>query len=220
MPWEPITGAKTGLTAMGQCAGKPKGEEAGPPGPVFNGSDLSGRKRALVIGINYTDYNNSLDSCVSDAKNMKAVLLQHYRFSEDTVLLLTDEETPEETLESPTRARILTALQWLVEGAQRNDSLVFYFSGHGLQTPDLNGDERDGLDEVICPVDYKTAGTIVDDDLHAILVGKLPEGCRLTVIMDCCHAGTMLDLPYEFGNTDLPAPPPSAPLGDVILLAG
>ena len=31
-------------------------------------------------------------------------------------------------------------------------------SGHGGQTKDLDGDEEDGMDETILPVDYKTAG--------------------------------------------------------------
>ncbi len=36
-------------------------------------------------------------------------------------------------------------------------------SGHGGQIKDKDGDEVDGYDEVIFPVDYKTAGCIVDD---------------------------------------------------------
>lgn len=37
-------------------------------------------------------------------------------------------------------------------------------SGHGGQTPDLDGDEDDGYDEVIYPLDFKQAGHIVDDE--------------------------------------------------------
>jgi metacaspase-1 len=48
-------------------------------------------------------------------------------------------------------------------------------------------------------VDYEKAGVIVDDDIHAALVAKLPDGVRLTVIMDCCHSGSILDLPYTYG---------------------
>ena len=36
-------------------------------------------------------------------------------------------------------------------------------SGHGGQTKDLDGDEEDGYDEVIYPVDFQTNGHIVDD---------------------------------------------------------
>lgn len=44
-------------------------------------------------------------------------------------------------------------------------------TGHGGQTKDLDGDEDDGYDEVIYPVDFRTAGHIVDDDMHAIMYG-------------------------------------------------
>ena len=36
-------------------------------------------------------------------------------------------------------------------------------SGHGGQTKDLDGDEADGYDEVIYPVDFERAGHLVDD---------------------------------------------------------
>ncbi|KAF9577630.1 Ca(2+)-dependent cysteine protease, partial [Lunasporangiospora selenospora] len=77
----------------------------------------------------------------------------------------------------------------------------FHFSGHGGQTADKDGDEDDGYDETIYPVDHQTAGTIVDDTLHALLVRPLPAGCRLTAIMDCCHSGSALDLPYIYSTS-------------------
>jgi hypothetical protein len=60
-------------------------------------------------------------------------------------------------------------------------------SGHGAQIKDKNGDERDGEDELIFPVDFKRAGQILDDDMHAIMVEPLPPGCRLTALFDVSH---------------------------------
>jgi hypothetical protein len=57
-------------------------------------------------------------------------------------------------------------------------------SGHGGQTKDKDGDEIDGFDEVVFPLDYKTAGHLVDDDMHALMVHPLPTGCRLTALFD------------------------------------
>lgn len=73
-------------------------------------------------------------------------------------------------------------------------------AGHGGQTPDLNGDEEDGYDEVIYPVDFRVAGHIVDDEMHRILVKSLSPGVRLTAIFDSCHSGSALDLPYIYST--------------------
>ena len=54
------------------------------------------------------------------------------------------------------------------------------------------------MDEAICPADFRVKGLITDDVMHAILVKRLPEGVHLTVLMDCCHSGTALDLPFIY----------------------
>ena len=51
--------------------------------------------------------------------------------------------------------------------------------GHGGQTKDLDGDEDDGYDEVIYPVDFRTAGHIVDDDMHAIMYAQPSSAANL-----------------------------------------
>eukprot|EP01068_Selenidium_serpulae_P014600 Selendium_serpulae@DN6117_c0_g1_i1.p1 len=98
----------------------------------------------------------------------------------------------------PTKEKILESLVWLVKGVKDGDALFLHFSGHGVRVPDKNGDEAEGHDESIVPLDYRTKGVIIDDILHAMLVKDLPAGVRLTIIMDCCHSGSALDLPYSF----------------------
>jgi metacaspase-1 len=78
--------------------------------------------------------------------------------------------------------------------------MVVADSGHGGQTPDLDGDEDDGYDEVIYPVDFQQTSHIVDDDMFFIMVKPLPPGCRLTAIFDSCHSGSALDLPYIYST--------------------
>lgn len=41
-------------------------------------------------------------------------------------------------------------------------------------------------------------GQIRDDDLLKILVHPMTAGVTMTCLMDCCHSGTVLDLPYRF----------------------
>lgn len=77
------------------------------------------------------------------------------------MVTLTDDQTNPVAI--PTRANITRALKWLVQDAKPNDQLFLHFSGHGGQTEDMDGDEEDGLDEVIYPVDFKSNGHITDD---------------------------------------------------------
>ncbi len=43
----------------------------------------------------------------------------------------------------------------MVEGAQAGDNLFMHYSGHGGNMRDDNGDEKDGMDETLVPLDYQ-----------------------------------------------------------------
>ncbi|HVX62933.1 MAG TPA: DUF4384 domain-containing protein [Pirellulales bacterium] len=43
--------------------------------------------------------------------------------------------------------------EWLPSVSRQGDTVVIYFSGHGAQIPDDNGDEADELDELLIPCD-------------------------------------------------------------------
>lgn len=95
---------------------------------------------------------------------------------------MTDESSDPAT--RPTRANILGAMKWLIQGAKAHDSLFFHYSGHGGQIQDLDGDETDGYDEVIFPLDYEKNGIISDDEMNTLIVRPVPDGCRLTALFD------------------------------------
>ncbi|KAH7884201.1 caspase domain-containing protein, partial [Phlebopus sp. FC_14] len=162
----------------------------------FEYSKCTGRKKALLIGINYTGQRRELHGCINDVKNVKRFLTSSWGYHDGDIVMLVDETNNPRQM--PTRRNMIDAMRWLVKDAKPHDALFFHYSGHGGQVPDEDGDEIDGFDEVIYPVDYKTAGIIVDDDLHRIMVRPLPSGCRLTAIFDSCHSGTALDLPYIY----------------------
>ncbi|KZT25487.1 hypothetical protein NEOLEDRAFT_1092419 [Neolentinus lepideus HHB14362 ss-1] len=169
--------------------------------PDFQYSRCTGRKKALCIGINYTGQQAELHGCVNDAENVHRFLQKHYGFrSQDMVLLRDDARDPRDI---PTKKNMIAAMRWLVKDAQPHDSLFIHYSGHGGQTKDLDGDEPDGLDEDIYPVDYKQAGVILDDDLYRLLVRPLPPACRLTAVFDSCHSGSIL-VNWTDSYTDLP----------------
>ncbi|ORX92922.1 metacaspase [Basidiobolus meristosporus CBS 931.73] len=159
-------------------------------------SDCRGRKKALFIGINYFGSGSELRGCINDVHNVKNFVFSRYGFSEQNSVILTDDQ--QDPSKIPTRDNIIRGLRWLVEGASMGDSLFLHFSGHGGSIKDEDGDEVDGHDETIYPVDHERAGVIVDDEIHAICVKNLPSGVRLTAIFDCCHSGTVMDLPFTY----------------------
>ena len=62
--------------------------------------------------------------------------------------------------------------------------------------PDTSGDEDDGMDEILIPGDYKESGQIVDDEIYDEFVTQVRAGVTVTAMIDCCHSGTAMDLPY------------------------
>lgn len=111
-------------------------------------------------------------------------------------MLTFDAEEESDRTRIPTKRNIELALRWLVQGCQYGDSLMFYYAGHGSRVRDVNGDEIDGYDEALCPVDYRQAGMIIDDDINATIVAPLPHGVTLHSVIDTCFSGTVLDLPF------------------------
>ncbi|QRV74988.1 ICE-like protease (caspase) p20 domain protein [Ceratobasidium sp. AG-Ba] len=194
-----------GTPAMGNAHMPPGGQQTygpsqqgGGPQMSFQYSMCTGRKKALTIGINYFGQDGELRGCINDSNNIKAFLCRQFGYKNEDIVQLTDDAP--NPRQKPTRENILAAMQWLVRDAKPDDSLFFHYSGHGGQTKDLDGDEADGQDEVIYPVDFEKNGHIVDDDMHAIMVRPLPPGCRLTAIFDSCHSGSALDLPYIYST--------------------
>lgn len=169
-----------------------------PNGYSFQYSACNGRRKALLIGINYFGQRGQLRGCINDVKNMSTYLNEYFGYKREDMVLLTDDQ--QNPMSQPTKANILRAMHWLVKDARPNDSLFFHYSGHGGQTKDLDGDEDDGYDEVVYPVDFRTAGHIVDDEMHRIMVASLQPGVRLTAIFDSCHSGSALDLPYIYST--------------------
>ncbi|XXG77971.1 hypothetical protein AAC387_Pa08g2014 [Persea americana] len=153
-----------------------------------------GRKKAVICGISYRFSRHELKGCINDAKCMRYLLINRFHFPESSIIMLTEEET--DPYKIPTKHNLRMALFWLVQGCQPGDSLVFHYSGHGSRQRNYTGDEVDGYDETLCPLDFETQGMIVDDEINAAIVRPLPRGVKLHAIIDACHSGTVLDLPF------------------------
>ncbi|KAL8264779.1 hypothetical protein R6Q59_022909 [Mikania micrantha] len=165
-------------------------------------------KRALLCAVTYNKQKYKLKGTNYDLISMRELLISKFRFPGSSIRILAEMDT----YPHPTKRNIQEALKWLVKDNQPGDSLVFYFSGHGLRQPDFFDDELDGFDETICPLDFRTAGMIVDNEINDTIVKPLKKGVKLHAIIDACHSGTILDLPHVYStrkNVWLDNRPPS-----------
>lgn len=164
---------------------------------LIGGQTMSAEtKRALLVGI--SDYGNAMEdpNKWANISGANDVLLLSPLFSEHgyTVTSLVDSRA--------THAGITKALSELANESKKGDLVYIHFSMHGQPFEDLNGDEEDGWDEALIPVDaqmlysegvYDGKNHLLDDELEVYFndirstIG--PEG-HLYVILDACHSGT------------------------------
>jgi hypothetical protein len=111
-------------------------------------------------------------------------LINEHGFNESEMLILMDDGKHH----PPTKRNIEDAFSRMTQYSKAGDVVFVHYSGHGGKVVDTSGDEDDGFDETLIPVDFKTAGQIIDDDVLKILVKPMRAGVHVTVLMDCCHS--------------------------------
>lgn len=158
---------------------------------------------ALLIGINEyprLDKQYHLSGCVNDVDAVEALLMgTQFGFPPENVLKLTSPTSGGSRL--PTRANILEAFRvHLTENSRikPSDVVVIYYSGHGSQIPDEEGDEEDGLDETIVPCDAgpdrskrEDVVDVSDDEISLMLERLAARTKNINLIFDSCHSGTV-----------------------------
>jgi hypothetical protein len=150
--------------------------------------DAQGRIRVLAVGVGEHLKKSgfpSLKQCVSDAAQVHAAFAETPQLNADPAyLVLMSSKT---TSRPPSRGQILDELQELADGAQPEDRVLFYFSGHGHRLP---GDD----DLFLVPQDAYS-----DSDAHALvsfakvidIVSASPAKHKI-VILDACLSGPSL----------------------------
>ena len=153
------------------------------------------RKRAFMVGISHYDtaltgYQWNNINGVEDI-NLLSPILKKQGFYLTTIL---DEQA--------TYQNITNQLSTFTNQTKKGDIIYLHFSAHGQPVEDLNGDEEDGWDEAIVPIDayknykkgvYEGKKHLLDDQLNTYikkLRTKIGPSGFLYVVIDACHAGT------------------------------
>jgi len=156
------------------------------------------RKKSLLIGINYVGSAHALRGCHSDVDNIAEFLTYrgYNNDHRDRVILTDRPEVAQDSPYYPTGHNILAAMDWLV--SEPGCTLFLHYSGHGGQIKDVDGNRSTGMDDSLVPVDFETRGQISSTLLHEHLVTCMANNCTLFIILDCCHSGSAVELPYVF----------------------
>lgn len=169
----------------------------------FSLTAFSQQKRAFLVGISHYDtaqtgYDWNNINGVNDIELLSPILLsQGFQ-----IVRILDEEA--------TYKAITKQLSLFVKKIKAGDIVYLHFSTHGQPVEDLNGDETDGWDEAIVPIDaykqyrkglYEGECHLLDDQLNTYikqLRSRLGGKGLLYVTIDACHAGTS-----SRGNNDI-----------------
>lgn len=154
-------------------------------------------KRAFLVGISdyqSTNKNTSNSWANIHGANDIALLtptLQKHGFKVSSIVN-----------QQATASNIRKQLFKFSSSCKPGDIVYLHFSCHGQPVEDLDGDEADGWDEAIIPVDaqkvyiknkYKGENHITDDELNRFfrtIRTKIGRKGYLTIVVDACHAGT------------------------------
>ena len=144
----------------------------------------SGLTYALLVGVStYKDPSYNLDGVQYDTPNMKDMLINDCGYSSSRITTLDDSQA--------TKSAIRSALIQMSSRVGRDDTVVFYFSGHGFVYPSYGGTSY------IEP--YDSAKNSFNYDISSSELKEWLDGiqCRnVLVIIDACEAEGMLK-----GNT-------------------
>ncbi len=150
----------------------------------------NGKLRALLIGINDYDRVTRLTGCVHDVEEVENYLRNRSAFSPaaEDIRILRNEEA--------TRANIIEGIRsFLADGAQPEDTLLVYYSGHGVQEF-ADPIWQEGDDTLECLVCYDGGVTdtadflLADKELRYLLHGLYEQTkAHIITIFDCCHSG-------------------------------
>mmetsp|Transcript_5122 Transcript_5122/g.7413 ORF Transcript_5122/g.7413 Transcript_5122/m.7413 type:complete len:654 (-) Transcript_5122:156-2117(-) len=151
-----------------------------------------GQRRSLLIGCNYSNIHGAeLKASHDDIRSMKDYIINVHGFPEKKGLMTVLMDDAEH--KHPTHMNITEALKALSEQSQPGDAVFVHFSGHGGRVLD-----EESYDEVIVPTDFQTAGLVRDTLIFKTLLAPMRFGVTVTILLDTCDTGMMLDLPYAW----------------------
>jgi hypothetical protein len=138
----------------------------------------------------------TLRGAVNDVVEMRRVLeSDRYNVPSANIVTLTDEQGTKTKIFEAFQTHLIAKAREHFEKTKRRDAVVmFEFSGHGSQVPDVDGDEQDHIDETLVTYDSEDAPgknfDITDDEIFALTSELRRYTDNIVYIFDSCHSGS------------------------------
>ena len=155
---------------------------------------LAAGKHALLIGIqnyNYSKYIHSLKGPKNDIELTQHVLVERFGFQNRDFIIIKDKQA--------THSGIERAFKNLIRRVKRNDFVYIFYSGHGSQTTDFNGDEDNGKDQTWLSYGARSSSwsknknnyDVLDDEINTWLAKIYAKTDQVVFVSDSCHSATV-----------------------------
>lgn len=146
-------------------------------------------KFAIIIGINSYKSANDLEYAENDAIEVKKVLIEKYNYKEENIKMLLNENA--------TKENILNVFNSYIDNVGKDDSILFYFAGHGETKMSIEGNAGflipyEGTEE--------NWNTLISWE-ELTRISKLIMAKHIFFVLDACYSGLALTRTASFGRT-------------------
>jgi Caspase domain len=147
-----------------------------------NAGENKSKRYAVVVGIN--DYSGTgtgnLSFCAADAEAFYEALLTYCEYDPACIVLFSD--GPHDNAQKPLRSDILQAIADMSTRATNEDSVLFFFAGHGT---------RDSRDSYLLTQEFRTS-VVADTSIPMNMINDYLRQSKARFTMrffDACHSG-------------------------------
>jgi len=140
----------------------------------------------------WTDLRGS----INDVMEMRKLLDgERFQVPPANIVTLTNEQATKQKIFAAYQENLIGKAKAYFDKTKKRDAVVlFQFSGHGSQAPDVDGDETDKLDETLVTYDSQDIKgknfDITDDEIFALTSELKRYTDNIVYIFDSCHSGS------------------------------
>ncbi len=150
---------------------------------------------ALLVGLNYKHNPNiELKSSYNNVLLFEQYLIKEQEFDKEHIIVITDLNYDGKENTNGSYFSIIKCIKDMIQLSTKNDTLCFYFSGHGKITDPSNNKFNKDNDNIFLPADYDK--NFLTKELFNVLFSKTTAS--IFSLFDCYKSNNYIDLKYSF----------------------